>query len=381
MSSVENPKATVPVSASPSTNNGSANNTVSSSTSPQKSVVLSTPTKKEESKENKPTPPRRRSKRVLDQDPIIAPGYGTQKDLIRLTQELNRAATKPLPQEVVEAVMRSRGRGLRGNNDGEEKTKATPVSSAWADFMKEEGVGGDSNKRKSPPEESTPSGRRSKRGGDKKDTPQEDSKPSATESDDREYVLPEAWQLLESGKKPSKKNVASGVLLQAGTLDCKLTGRAKFKLESSPYHCPTPSRIGSLASIPIQKVFSSCNAVHSFALAKDGTTYAWGRNESQQLGLNADDAPKNVYSPTELELPAPLVMAACGKSHSVFLLQDASVYAVGANKSGQCSVRNYADVVPNLRKCAIPDGVTMAQVSTSIRTQGYCAQARLEHKS
>ncbi|KAL7559014.1 hypothetical protein ACA910_016360 [Epithemia clementina (nom. ined.)] len=435
---------------------------------------------------------RRRSKRVLEQDPIIAPGYGTRKDILRLTHELNwgnndenndNTNTTTLPDEVVEEIMKARGRGIRSSSRQREQQEsaaaavaatATPVSSAWADFMKEEGVlsgGGGGNKKDDGDKESDSSPNRSSKRkanpNDDEDNDQDndnhDAKMAASgdtatggDSDARHYVLPVEWEEMEVASSSKKKkprattsaqdSTAGGVLLQAGTLDANIVGRSKSSGSKSQkqqqqqaaaaFHCPIPTRI-LFPSNPIQilHVFTSCNAVHSFALATNGITYGWGRNECSQLGPlrnvaggeqdnNKDDDdnnndheqdeeeddddnkksskkksskkkktstkekdaaaaaasagfPKNVYTPTEIDLPAPLRMAALGKSHSLFLLQDNTLFAVGANKSGQCSVKNYQEIVPTLRKCVLPDNVVLAQIacgedfSMAISTAGH----------
>ena len=346
---------------------------------------------------------------MLDQDPIVAPGYGTAKDLVRLTQELDHT----LPLAAVQAVMTSRGRGIRSKrlapNDDDNNTTAaaaaTPVSSAWADFMKQEGVlGGDdkkeeednSKKRKGTTEgdaaaaDSTSTGtrsstRKSRRSTTSKDNDDNDKEETAvtTTSSGRSYALPTAWQTLPHGTKSSNKKKKNddkeGWVLQAGTLDAAIVGRTKggsgssSKSKSSTaasaapvYACPIPTRL--VLPVPMVRVFTSCNAVHSFCQAANGTTYAWGRNECHQLGpLEGVDTtqqqPANVHHPTPLDLPTTLYQAACGKSHSIFLLTDNTLYGVGANKSGQCSVRSSQEVIGKLRKCSLDqEDVVWAQV-------------------
>jgi alpha-tubulin suppressor-like RCC1 family protein len=55
-------------------------------------------------------------------------------------------------------------------------------------------------------------------------------------------------------------------------------------------------------------------------------------------------------------------MAAIGKSHTLFLMEDGAVYGVGANKAGQCGVKSSIDLIPNYRKCIMPDDVTIVKV-------------------
>jgi alpha-tubulin suppressor-like RCC1 family protein len=56
--------------------------------------------------------------------------------------------------------------------------------------------------------------------------------------------------------------------------------------------------------------------------------WGWGRNECHQLASNLLD---DVALPTVLDLPkhSPVISAATGKSHTLFLYADGSVYAIG----------------------------------------------------
>lgn len=271
---------------------------------------------------------KRRSARVLQHDPIIAPGFGTRKDIERLSAALSTET--PFPPEAVETMMKARGRGLGKQQD--EAAAAPAVSTAWADFMKEEGV----------------------------ETETKESSTSTTTK--RTYELHFA-----SPNKNKKAKRTGGILLQAGTLDSKIVGRSKLKA-GADYHLPIPTAILS-PKIAIAKVVTSCTAAHSIAIDVNGVCYAWGRNESSQLGSGL---PENVALPTKLDgigdgTGSKVVDAAVGKGHSIFLLQNGELWAVGANKAGQCGVRNSTDV-PNFRKCVLPEDVEIVQVCLFVCT-------------
>ena len=257
---------------------------------------------------------KRRSARVLQHDPIIAPGFGTRKDLEKLAAELSKGSETKLPVEAVEALMRSRGRGLPGN-----QTPAAPAPiNAWADFMKEEGVE-EKQQEKDTASEETPA-RRSMAAAAPAST--------AGAATTRVYELP--LQQQERPTKKAKKSTPGGILVQAGTLDSAVVGRTKLK-DVAAYHLLTPTRIFN--SVPIARVFTSCNAAHSIAIATDGTAYGWGRNEAGQL---SHDLPDDIVLPEKLENLATTVQsAACGKSHTIFHLTDGTLWAAGANKVGQ----------------------------------------------
>jgi len=292
--------------------------------------------------------PTRRSTRRENQDPIIAPGFGTAKDLQRLARDLSAGTGTSLPVEAVQAIMETKGRGIRASSRGRDETEAavttaTPVSSAWADFMKEEGVG----TTETPPAASTTSSGKRSRG---------DGKVSATAT--TSFTGSRVYNLAKT--KKSKAETVAGVLVQTGTLDTAVIGRSKkFNLEDA--HCLTvPTKI--LPGVTIKSVHTSGHACHSIAISSDGVAYGWGRNENQQLGSSL---PTNVYQPTPIELPGAVLSAAVGKSHTIFLLEDGTVYAVGSNKVGQCGINSSTEHVPNIRKCVFPDDMESVIVQVS----------------
>jgi hypothetical protein len=307
-----------------------------------------------------------------DQDPILAPGYGRKSDLEALTAALNRGSSTKLPLEAVEALMKARGRGIRSSARGGAETPArdgtsgnaaapaaTPISSAWADFMKEEGVGVASTKK-----ETTPT----KRSGRKEEAA---ASSTSTTGASRVYSLFGETTKPSALKKSRKDAEAGGVLVQAGTLDTAMVGRDRISADdiaAKAYHLTFPTQL--VLPTLVTKVFSAGHAVHALALDTNGQVYGWGRNEGQQLGSGL---PTNVYWPTLLSDDSwaagrPIVQAATGKAHSMFLTDQGDVYALGTNKLGQCGVKPgvASEMVGSPRLCAAPEGVEMAQVSLAL---------------
>ena len=91
----------------------------------------------------------------------------------------------------------------------------------------------------------------------------------------------------------------------------------------------TPTKITGLTGI----VDIDGGSDHSIAVKADGTVYAWGANASGQLG-NGTTKPKT--SPTKItSLKLMVAVAAGGASHSLALGADDTVKSWGSNASGQ----------------------------------------------
>lgn len=325
----------------------------------------------------------------IEEDPIIAPGYGRQTDLERLTAALNRESAVQLPVTAVEALMKAKGRGIRssartaetpsgrGTSGSAAAAAATPVSSAWADFMKEEGV-------------NLNSGAAAASAGTSQKNDQDEKKPAAvaektgTAAESRDYLaLP--WDSKEPANKKARgpSSDEGGYLVQAGTLDASIVGRGKLSaadFAAHSYHLARPTVL-KLPTL-ISKVFSAGHSVHAICLDANGQVYGWGRNEGQQLGISR---PTNVYWPTPLDdfdSESPIVQAATGKSHSLFLNKDGEVWALGSNKFGQCGVKPgpASETVGKPRITAVPDGIEMAEVSVTDSVTVYlCFFVRHAH--
>jgi alpha-tubulin suppressor-like RCC1 family protein len=274
----------------------------------------------------KSTPPQsttRRSARSKNRDKIVAPGFGTERDLQQLSTELG------LPVQAVTSIMHARGRGIKRRGGGDEATAtttggveepATPIANAWADFMQEEGM--------------MQSGSQNEASKKKKTTGASSSSDTA-----RDYELPLV-----------RKTGESGVLLQTGTLDSSVIGRSKRTMDQ-PYDLLVPTVLLS-PKIAIHKIIASCSAAHMLAVSTSNVVYGWGRNEALQLSHQFDAS--TVAIPTVLEfnnIEDDIVDGAVGKSHTVLLTDVGKLYAVGSNKVGQCGVNSSTDSVPNWRKC------------------------------
>jgi alpha-tubulin suppressor-like RCC1 family protein len=71
---------------------------------------------------------------------------------------------------------------------------------------------------------------------------------------------------------------------------------------------------------------------HTLALKKDGTVWAWGRNENGQLG---DGTLNNRSAAAQIAGLEDIASVAAGVSHSLFLARDGRVFGVGSDTGGE----------------------------------------------
>jgi len=91
----------------------------------------------------------------------------------------------------------------------------------------------------------------------------------------------------------------------------------------------TPRQITDLSDI---KSISAGKIGHNFAIANDGTAWAWGMNEVGQLGVGSN---ADVLVPIKISGLSNIKDIQAGEYHSIFLLNDGTVWASGANSIGQ----------------------------------------------
>lgn len=322
-------------------------------------------------------PRTKRQRRTKSTSPVVAPGGGTQEDVNNLASNLGMDASS------VQAMLNCGGTGIgsrtRNKASGDLEEDA-PTSSAWADFMSEEGFGDAAA--------TTASG-----GDSKAEEKVEDSKDVtngkglAQDANDEDvkpiYILPIVPRMAIPNSKGKKKSssksdnkatnvITPGILAQTGTMDSQIIGRTKRPLKSaseSPFDLQAPTILGYNSifnKIPIGFIAASSSSCHSIAIDITGKAYTWGRNELGQCGVSGA-ASKCVGTPTPIKEvpkddtgnPRIFVGGAVGKSHSVLVDLEGKVFSVGLNKYGQCGVNHAMENCWNWKKGVLVCGATV----------------------
>jgi RNA polymerase sigma factor (sigma-70 family) len=109
---------------------------------------------------------------------------------------------------------------------------------------------------------------------------------------------------------------------------------------NAPYGTNTPQRVGSETNW--QAVAAGW---HTVALRTDGTLWAWGANGSGQLGIGTFTtyAPYGTNTPQQVGTNANWQAVAAGTHHTVALRTDGTIWAWGANHNGHLGNGTYTD--------------------------------------
>ncbi|MDZ7815309.1 MAG: hypothetical protein U5N86_04660 [Planctomycetota bacterium] len=102
----------------------------------------------------------------------------------------------------------------------------------------------------------------------------------------------------------------------------------------------TPTLVGALSDKGVISITAGSD--HSLVLCSDGSVYAWGDNNSGQLGLGDEldrDFPTLVSTLSDKDV----ISLAGGFAHSLALCSDGSVYTWGKNDDGQLGLGDDVD--------------------------------------
>jgi len=313
---------------------------------------------------------------------VIAPGGGTQTDVNNLANNLG------LDSKAVHAILNCQGAGLSAPGEAGDTSSATAAgatgTSAWADFMQEEGFGGtagagdtkttapgnDTKRPRTTTDDNNPSTSTSTTSTanakifDAQDPTPVNNGPTTSAFPDENAVRSYALPLVPLMRIPShtshgERTITPGLLAQTGTLDSTILGRTKRPL-TQPQDLQEPTLLTPtlFRNLPVAFVAASSSSCHSIAITTDGTAYLWGRNEMGQCGTGTISA--CVPVPTEVVLPGGeggvFVGGAVGKNHSILVRADGTCFAVGWNKFGQCGINSSVESCVNWRKCIVGKG-------------------------
>lgn len=186
----------------------------------------------------------------------------------------------------------------------------------------------------------------------------------------------ETWQFeFESGEsEPKEFELVRGKRLKAisvgsthyGFLDA--SGRLLVCGSNNDYQLGTGNTIDmpipvSIA-LPVSLTQLACAAMHSVALASDGTVWSWGSSMSGRCGTGSDG---DITRPTRLEsiasVPMKFVCAAQYNSGAI-ARDDGAVYAWGAGDGSQIGVGGFA---PQLQPIRVPLMDTSTQPAAPLR--------------
>ena len=140
--------------------------------------------------------------------------------------------------------------------------------------------------------------------------------------------------------------------------------------QHTPVRVKTPDR-STYPDLPkdFTYVQVSAGGSHSLALGSDGNAYAWGINDSGQLGNNsnsyANPVPirvRNPASPTDTSKGLQATRISAGGNHSLALGSDGNAYAWGRNSNGELGNNSYSkSTVP------VPVSFNLTPVITGVR--------------
>ncbi|MGD0998966.1 MAG: hypothetical protein ABR941_11710, partial [Thermoleophilia bacterium] len=104
----------------------------------------------------------------------------------------------------------------------------------------------------------------------------------------------------------------------------------------SPTLTPTPV----LAPAMRDWAVVSCAPSHTVALQKDGTLWAWGANYQGQLGLGSRNVNNHRSTPTQVGSASDWASVSCGDDYTVALKKDGTLWAWARNDSGELGLGN-----------------------------------------
>jgi alpha-tubulin suppressor-like RCC1 family protein len=160
-----------------------------------------------------------------------------------------------------------------------------------------------------------------------------------------------------AGGSHSLARGSDGLLYAWGFNEYGQLGEQAVTVETSPVPVP-----GLPAGVTITSVSGGTD--YSLAVGSDGKLYAWGRNDSGQLGVQtiaSHDEPRVVTGLSLSGISVSTVVA--GLSHSLALAGDGSVYAWGNNQFGQLGTGDLLERSAPTPVTGLPPGIPISAVA------------------
>ncbi|MCM8806244.1 MAG: FG-GAP-like repeat-containing protein [Candidatus Omnitrophica bacterium] len=158
--------------------------------------------------------------------------------------------------------------------------------------------------------------------------------------------VPVPYAVLESVKAVSAGMYHTAALKTNGTVWAwGNNDKGQLGNGSSVPYSASPVQVSNLSQI----VEISCGGNHNLALKNDGSVWAWGKNDSYQLGLGHFYGtsyllePKQVVGSEEIGYLTDVIRVSAGYDFSLALRKDGSVWAWGGNSWGQLGTGNTTD--------------------------------------
>ncbi|KAK5867921.1 hypothetical protein PBY51_012376 [Eleginops maclovinus] len=101
-----------------------------------------------------------------------------------------------------------------------------------------------------------------------------------------------------------------------------------------------PQHLKSLSAIPLVQI--AAGGEQSFALSVSGAVFSWGGNHCGQLGLG-DTTDRHTPTPVRCLNLKKTIHVSCGKDHTATLTKDGAVFTFGSGKYGQLGHNSFRD--------------------------------------
>ncbi|MFZ5948284.1 MAG: T9SS type A sorting domain-containing protein [Stygiobacter sp.] len=144
---------------------------------------------------------------------------------------------------------------------------------------------------------------------------------------------------IAAGSRHSVALASDGTIFTWGNNDYGQLGDGnKTTIKNLPIEV---NQTGSLSGKTVIQVAAGSN--HTLALTSDGLVYAWGNNDSGQLGDGTNTLSTNAVPVSTLGVlkDKKIIKIAAGSKHSIALASDGTVYTWGDNWRGALGTGNY----------------------------------------